>query len=189
MTQDTRRPRYDPEAVLDVHDILWPRVHPLVLEVRPPDPRRHARRRVADDSAFLVVLDVLLNRTLWRGGPDVSRATAHRRFTEWSAAGLWARLREDCPPALTVGFIPVGAVAHVVCRLAELRAAGRPDTGRDLDAEARAMRQLRFVRRSTPAERVAALMGEFPAATATEPHAPPRSRATRLLPRPLPQVR
>ena len=77
-----------------VPDGLWDIVEPLI-------PRFDARPQgggtaPADDRAvFTAIVFVLTSGCAWRHLPPtfgVSPATAHRRFTAWTAAGLWPRL-------------------------------------------------------------------------------------------------
>ena len=77
-----------------VPDGLWEIVAPLVP---PPKMRRQGggRRRVGDRAVFTAIVFVLTTGCAWRHLPltfGVSKATAHRRFEEWTKAGLWRRL-------------------------------------------------------------------------------------------------
>lgn len=77
-----------------VLDGLWDLTAPLIPE--------HARRahgggiaRVEDRQVFTAIVFVLPTGCAWRHLPPVfgvSHQTAHRRFTEWSEAALWAKL-------------------------------------------------------------------------------------------------
>jgi transposase len=52
---------------------------------------------VEERAVFTAVVYVLMSGCAWRHLPeafDVSPATAHRRFSVWSEAGLWPRLRQ-----------------------------------------------------------------------------------------------
>lgn len=77
-----------------VPDGLWEIVEPLI----PPSPVRRqggGRRRVEDRAVFTAVVFVLTSGCAWRHLPPsfgVTAPTAHRRFQEWTEAGLWARL-------------------------------------------------------------------------------------------------
>jgi transposase len=73
---------------------LWRITGPLI-----PTPRKRTQgggiHRAYDRQVFFAVVFVLTSGCAWRHLPpdfDVSHQTAHRRFTEWSAAGLWAKL-------------------------------------------------------------------------------------------------
>lgn len=81
-------------AVRLVPDELWEIVEPLIppFEVRP---QGGGTAPVSDRSVFTAVVFVLTAGCAWRHLPPsfgVSPATAHRRFTVWSQAGLWVRL-------------------------------------------------------------------------------------------------
>jgi transposase len=77
-----------------VPDGLWEIVAPLV----PPLKLRRqggGRRRIDDRAVFTAIVFVLTTGCAWRHLPStfgVSKATAHRRFEEWTEAGLWRRL-------------------------------------------------------------------------------------------------
>ncbi|WP_374197572.1 IS5 family transposase [Micromonospora sp. RL09-050-HVF-A] len=75
-----------------VPDELWDLVDPLV-----PPRRRQGRGTPPLDAraVFATIVYVLTTGCAWRHLPPgfgVSRATVHRRFTAWTAAGLWRRL-------------------------------------------------------------------------------------------------
>jgi hypothetical protein len=77
-------------------DDFWQVAQPLIPV---PAPRRQGggKRRV-DDRAVLAAIVYLVQAgcSWWKlpaGLFGVSRATAHRRFTEWTRAGLWERDR------------------------------------------------------------------------------------------------
>ncbi|MBV1856368.1 transposase [Catellatospora tritici] len=76
-------------------DGLWEIAAPLI----PPAPRRRqgGGRRRGDDRAILAAILYMTEAGCsWPALPvvmfGVSRTTTHRRFTEWTAAGLWTRL-------------------------------------------------------------------------------------------------
>src|SRR6266536_669904 len=78
-------------------DQLWEITTPLI----PPTPQRRqgGRRRRTPDRAVLAAIPYLTQAGCsWWQLPKtmfgVSRATAHRRFTEWTQAGLWERLHQ-----------------------------------------------------------------------------------------------
>lgn len=77
-----------------VPDGLWATVEPLL----PPfAPRRQGggSAPVDERAVFTAVVYVLTDGCAWRGLPPsfgVSPATAHRRFTTWTEAGVWRRL-------------------------------------------------------------------------------------------------
>lgn len=77
-----------------VPDGLWEIVEPLI----PASPKRAQGGGIprADDwQVFAAVVFVLTTGCAWRLLPPVfgvSHQTAHRRFTEWSEAALWAKL-------------------------------------------------------------------------------------------------
>lgn len=70
----------------------------LAEGVLPAHPQRHqgGGRRRGDDRAILAaILYVLQSGCSWRSLPasfGVARATAHRRFTEWTRAGVFDAL-------------------------------------------------------------------------------------------------
>ena len=75
-------------------DRLWD----LAREVIPPPPGRPqggGRRRVEDRAVLAGIVFVATTGCSWRQLPPcfvASWQTVHRRFTEWSTAGVWARL-------------------------------------------------------------------------------------------------
>ncbi|MFD0479936.1 IS5 family transposase [Nonomuraea thailandensis] len=77
-----------------VPDELWE----LFLRVVPPAPTRPqggGRRRVDDRVILAAIVYVATTGCAWRQLPPVFGAswqTVHRRFTEWSAARVWAKL-------------------------------------------------------------------------------------------------
>lgn len=78
-----------------VPDPLWEIAAPLI----PPAPVRRqggGRRRIDNRAVLAAILYLTEAGCSWWQLPaqmfGVSRATAHRRFTEWTAAGLWPRL-------------------------------------------------------------------------------------------------
>ncbi|WP_232284153.1 IS5 family transposase [Saccharomonospora glauca] len=73
---------------------MWALVEPLVPahQVRP---QGGGRSRVDDRAVFTAIVFVLTSGCAWRHLPPsfgVKVPTAHRRFTEWTKAGLWRRL-------------------------------------------------------------------------------------------------
>lgn len=84
-----------------VRDELWQAVRPLLPE-HPPDPRG-GRPRVDDRVCFNAIVFVLFTGIAWRHLPaemGCSPATAHRRLSEWQAAGVWQRLHRELLRAL-----------------------------------------------------------------------------------------
>src|SRR5437763_15449558 len=78
-------------------DDFWQVAQPLI-PVPAPRPQGGGRRR-ADDRAVLAAIVYLVQAGCsWPKLPAVlfgiSRATAHRRFTEWTNTGLWERLHQ-----------------------------------------------------------------------------------------------
>jgi transposase len=77
-----------------VPDGLWEITEPLI----PATPKRAQGggiQRVDDRQVFAAIVFVLTAGCAWRHLPPtfgVSHQTAHRRFTEWSEAALWAKL-------------------------------------------------------------------------------------------------
>ncbi|OHV30432.1 transposase [Pseudofrankia sp. EUN1h] len=77
-----------------VPDELWELVAPL-LPGFAPRPQGGGVAPVADRAVFTAVVYVLTSGCAWRHLPPgfgVSPATAHRRFQQWSRAGVWPRL-------------------------------------------------------------------------------------------------
>ncbi|MFI5615208.1 IS5 family transposase [Amycolatopsis sp. NPDC051903] len=77
-----------------VPDELWALAEPLIPEhgVRP---RGGGPARIDDRGVFTAIVFVLTSGCAWRYLPPsfgVTVPTAHRRFTEWTKAGLWPRL-------------------------------------------------------------------------------------------------
>ncbi len=75
-------------------DRLWDITAPLI-----PAHTKRAQgggiARLDDRHVFAAIVYVLTTGCAWRHLPPtfgVSHQTAHRRFTEWSEAGLWAKL-------------------------------------------------------------------------------------------------
>lgn len=78
-----------------VPDQLWEPVAPLLpsFVVRPQD---GGTAPCGERAVFTAVVYVLTSGCAWRHLPPTfgtSSATAHRRFTAWTEAGLWRRLR------------------------------------------------------------------------------------------------
>ena len=78
-------------------DSLWELAAPLI----PPAPVRRqggGRRRIDDRRVLAAILYLTQAGCSWWKLPEpmfgVTRATAHRRFAEWTAAGLWERLHQ-----------------------------------------------------------------------------------------------
>ena len=79
-------------------DDLWDIARPLIPA--PPRRRQGGGRRRTDDRAVLAAIVYLTQAGCsWWKLPatlfGVSRATAHRRFTEWTSGGLWVRLHQQ----------------------------------------------------------------------------------------------
>ena len=77
---------------------FWQAAQPLI-----PVPARRPQgggKRRADDRAVLAAIVYLIQAGCsWPNLPavmfGVSRSTVHRRFTEWTASGLWERLHQQ----------------------------------------------------------------------------------------------
>lgn len=77
-----------------VPDGLWEIVEPLI-PVAPKRVQGGGIARSDDRAVFCAIVFVLTSGCAWRRLPptfSVSHQTAHRRFAEWSEAGLWAKL-------------------------------------------------------------------------------------------------
>jgi putative transposase len=91
-----------PDDPWRIPDTLWVRIEPL-LPARPPHPLGCHRPRVDDRRAMDAIFFVLRTGCQWNALNATgicSSSSAHRRFQEWTAAGvfvnLWARgLQED----------------------------------------------------------------------------------------------
>lgn len=73
---------------------VWALAEPLIPQFA-PRPRGGGTTPVDDCTVFTAVVFVLTNGCAWRYLPPsfgVTVPTAHRRFTEWTKAGLWRRL-------------------------------------------------------------------------------------------------
>ena len=78
-----------------VRDELWEVVEPLLPRV---EVARTGRPRVPDRAAFTAILFVLFTGVPWKLVPrefGVSGSTAHQRFTDWTKAGVFARLHAE----------------------------------------------------------------------------------------------
>jgi transposase len=80
-----------------VSESLWELAAPLIRE-RQTGGHGGARRRVDDRRILAVILYMTQTDCPWWKLPEatfgVTRTTAHRRFVEWNAAGLWEQLRQ-----------------------------------------------------------------------------------------------
>lgn len=77
-----------------VPDELWEIVEPLLPGFR-ARPQGGGTAPVDERAVFTAVVYVLTSGIPWRLLPrsfGVSPATAHRRFTAWTTAGVWPRL-------------------------------------------------------------------------------------------------
>lgn len=78
-------------------DGLWEIAQPLIPQA--PHPAQGGGRRRTDDRAVLAaILYVCQAGCSWWKLPEplfgTTRATAHRRFAEWTRAGLWEHLHQ-----------------------------------------------------------------------------------------------
>ncbi|GAB3724488.1 hypothetical protein GCM10027590_28020 [Nocardiopsis nanhaiensis] len=77
-----------------VPDGLWELFQRVVSEA-PTRPQGGGRRRHGDREVLAAIIFVATTGCTWAQLPPVfgpSRPTAHRRFTEWSRARVWAKL-------------------------------------------------------------------------------------------------
>jgi transposase len=107
-----------------------------------------------DDRAVLTaIVYVLTSGCAWRYLPPsfgVAVPTAHRRFTEWTNAGLWRKLHRTVLDQL--GGRGLIDWSRAVCDEASVRAEkGDPRPARTLSTEARPARRSRTVRLSRSA--------------------------------------
>ena len=80
-----------------IPDELWERIQPL-LPPRKPHPLGCHRPRVDDRRAMDAIFFVLRTGCQWSALHDTgicSSSSAHRRFQEWTAAGVWLALWEQ----------------------------------------------------------------------------------------------
>ena len=80
---------------------LWPRLLPMV-PASSARPQGGGLQRQDEQAMVAAVVFVLVTGTPWRGLPrvfGVSWQNAHRRFGQWSRAGLWRRLVESTADA------------------------------------------------------------------------------------------
>ncbi|MEU6487789.1 transposase [Streptomyces sp. NPDC046887] len=76
--------------------VLWP-VARRQLPRAAVRPQGGGSQRADDEAMFAAILYVLVSGVPWRALPGtftVSWQNAHRRFTQWSEAGLWDRVLE-----------------------------------------------------------------------------------------------
>ncbi|MFH8337125.1 transposase [Streptomyces sp. AM6-12] len=77
--------------------VLWPLARPYLP--RPAArPQGGGTQRADDEAMFAAIVYVLVSGVPWRALPKaftVSWQNTHRRFTQWSEAGLWNRIRES----------------------------------------------------------------------------------------------
>lgn len=77
-----------------VPDELW-KLFQRVVPPAPSRPQGGGRRRYGDREVLAAIVFVATTGCAWRQLPPVfgpSGPTAHRRFTEWNAARVWAKL-------------------------------------------------------------------------------------------------
>jgi transposase len=84
---------------------FWQVAQPLI-PIPAARPQGGGKRR-ADDRAVLAAIVYLVQAgCCWRKLPaqlfSVSRATAHRRFSQWTRSGLWERLHQQLLTRLNV---------------------------------------------------------------------------------------
>jgi transposase len=85
-----------------VPDELWALAQPLIPGFA-PRPQGGGTTPVDDRAVFTAIVFVLTSGCAWRYLPPsfgVTVPTAHRRFTEWTKAGLWRRLHRAVPDQL-----------------------------------------------------------------------------------------
>jgi transposase len=79
-----------------VPDALWALVEPVIPPAK-TRPQGGGMSRVEDRAVFTAIVFVLTSGCAWRHLPPnfgVTVPTAHRRFTEWTQAGMWRRLHQ-----------------------------------------------------------------------------------------------
>lgn len=100
---------------------LWPLARPYLP--RPAArPQGGGTQRADDEAMFAAIVYVLVSGVPWRALPKafaVSWQNTHRRFTQWSEAGLWDRIRDSSRRQQTPG--PTRQWADIIGALAEDR--------------------------------------------------------------------
>lgn len=112
-----------------VTDELWTLTEPL-LPAFAPRRQGGGTAPVDERMVFTAVVYVLTSGCAWRSLPpwlEISPATAHRRFTGWTKAGVWRRLHRT---AVRDGLASTGEAdwAAVIVKAATLRAGQRTGT-------------------------------------------------------------
>jgi len=85
-----------------VPDGLWELVEPLIPRFA-ARPQGGGTAPVSDRAVFTAIIYVLTSGCAWRDLPPsfgVTVPTAHRRFTQWTQAGLWRRIHVAIPDEL-----------------------------------------------------------------------------------------
>lgn len=80
-----------------VPDEVWAIARPLLPPTRPRS-QGGGRPRSGERECLTAVVFVIASGGSWRSIPaslGVAVATAHRRFVEWTARGLWHRLEDE----------------------------------------------------------------------------------------------
>src|SRR5256885_6502656 len=115
-------------------DDFWQVARPLIP--RPPvRPQGGGKRRVDDRAVLAAIVYLVQAGCSWAKLPaqlfGISRATAHRRFTEWTNAGLWERLHQAFLYRLgVIGEIDWSrAVVDSIAVRAEKGTRNRPEPG------------------------------------------------------------
>lgn len=107
-----------------VPDELWNIVAPLLPSFK-PRLQGGGAAPLDDRMVFTAVVYVLTSGCAWRSLPSdfgVSFATAHRRFTSWTQAGLWPRLRQRIENTCSYADAPWG---RTIIEAANLRTKSR----------------------------------------------------------------
>jgi transposase len=84
-----------------VPDELWALVKPLLPGLFSARPQGGGTAVAADRAVFTVIVYVLTTGCAWRHLPPsfgVSVPTAHRRFQQWTKAGVWPGLHRARRP-------------------------------------------------------------------------------------------
>ena len=105
-----------------VPDELWALAEPLIPQFT-PRPQGGGTAPVDDRAVFTAIVFVLTSGCAWRYLPPsfgVTTPTAHRRFSEWTQAGLWRKLHR----AVLDGLGSQGLIdwSRAVCDGASVRA-------------------------------------------------------------------
>ena len=93
----SKRPRVRKDFLMP--DALWHEIEPLIPKHNAPHPLGCHRKRIDDRSAMNAIFFVLKTGCQWNALSATgicSSSSAHRRFQEWSRAGVFKKLWKKC---------------------------------------------------------------------------------------------